>query len=131
MKRFLLTLALTIVTCISTSYAYASPPTRCPSVDAIKAAPFYMLYDYTEQDGKKFYRALQEDQKYDTNWPGDWHTQVYHIEASSIEDAHQKLNLALPNLTLKKGPYKNSNGGWDCAYSMSNEIEVYTYTELA
>jgi hypothetical protein len=131
MKRFLLSLALPLFTCISTSYAVTAPPEQCPSVNAIKAAPFFMEHDFEWEHGKKFYGASQEDQKYDTNWQGNWRTEVFYIEATSIEDARQQLNLALPALRLKKGPYKNVFGGWDCAYSMGNEFEVFSSTVKA
>lgn len=114
------------------SIAYAADPispTMCPSIHAIKAAPFIIQKDFTTTDGRKFYIAMQEDQKYDTNWEDLWHFEVYGILATSTEDARQKLNQALTELSLKEGPIKG-NLGWDCVYNIGSYYRALAMADM-
>jgi hypothetical protein len=102
----------------TSAYADENTPDACPHPNAIKAAQFVIQNDFTTSDGRKFYLATQEDQKYDTNWKNEWHIEIFDIQATSTQDAKQQLNEALPFLSLKSGPTK-SPFGWVCDYTLN------------
>ena len=105
--------------------AYAGPttmPSECPSGEAIKAVPFFMLKAYSDKNKNDHYFALQETQSYNTNW-NTWDVVIDNITATSLQDAHQKLNAILPtlslNLSLNDKPICDE-WGCICSYTISS-----------
>ena len=106
--------------------AIAAPqiPQQCPNVNLIKSSAYMLTFEGSSQ-GKNYYIAQQPEQKYGTS--EIWSFNVSGIEASSIQEAQDKMKTVLATLTLKNGP-NDYGSAWQCAYANVNNEDARALT---
>ena len=103
----------------SATWAAQSKPEKCPSVDAIQASGF----DASAKEESGYYTVCKTS-NYDTH--DKWTFLIYHIKASSRDEATEKATLALQTLSGNPEP-TYINGHFGCHYDTKSDYYANAY----